>query len=186
MATTRTRITAEEYFRISENDPQRTELVEGEIVLNHPRLWHSREQFVLAHALVDWERQEPGRPMAVGPTEVRLTDYDVYGPDAVVVEHSPELTDRETLARPPLIAVEIRSPSTWRYDVGRKKAVYEERGVPELWLVDGIAEAVLVFRRSSTAAPTFDFALELERTETLESPLLPGFSLPLAELFERR
>jgi len=186
MATAPTRITAEEYLRISAQDPRSTELVGGEIVVNHPRFWHGREQLVLAAALVNWEREAPGRPRAVGPTELRLTDHDVYGPDLVVVEAFPQLTDRETLAEPPLVAVEIRSPSTWRYDVGRKKAVYEARGVPELWLVDGIAEVVLVYRRSSPAATTFDVSLELERTEALTSPLLPGFSLALGELFERR
>lgn len=77
MATTRTRITADEYLRITERDPRRTELVDGEIVVNRPRLWHAREQVVLSSAIIDWERQGRDRPMVVGPTEVRLTDGDV-------------------------------------------------------------------------------------------------------------
>ena len=83
------------------------------------------------------------------------------------------------------MCVEIRSPSTWRNDVGRKKAVYEAEGVPELWLVDDIARVVLVFRRSAPRVDYYDTALELDVTETLKSPLLPGFELALSELFER-
>ena len=75
----------------------------------------------------------------------------------------------------------MRSPSTWRYDVGRKRSVYETGGVPELWLVDTKAEAVLVYRRSAPGVGRFDVALEL--TDTLNSPLLPGFSLDLKALF---
>lgn len=37
---------------------------------------------------------------------------------------------------PPQLAVEVRSESTWRFDVGPKKRVYEEAGLGEQWLVD--------------------------------------------------
>lgn len=84
------------------------------------------------------------------------------------------------------IAVEVRSPSTWRFDIGAKKAGYERRGLPELWLVDPQADGVLVFRRSSPGVPTFDVALEIGRDGQLTSPSLPGFSLALAELFPER
>jgi Uma2 family endonuclease len=81
--------------------------------------------------------------------------------------------------------VEVRSPSTWRYDVGTKKATYERHGLPELWLVDTKSESVLVYRCSAPAVPEFDVALELAAGEVLMSPLLPGFALPVAEVFAR-
>lgn len=83
----------------------------------------------------------------------------------------------------PDVVVEVRSPSTWRYDIGAKKAAYERGGLPELWLVDTAADVVLVFRRSSPKAATFDIALELTIEDELTSPLLPGFALPLRDLF---
>jgi len=43
----------------------------------------------------------------------------------------------------------------------------------------------LVFRRSSAGVAAFDVALELERDDRLESPLLQGFALVLAALFPR-
>ncbi len=42
---------------------------------------------------------------------------------------------------------------------------------------------VLVFRRSKPDAAEFDVALELERADTLTSPLLPGFALALGAVF---
>jgi Uma2 family endonuclease len=129
-------------------------------------------------------RRTSGRVSIAGPTEVRLTDHDAYGPDLVVCRPRPELNDRARLAELPLICVEIRSPSTWRYDVGRKKAVYEAHGMPELWLVDDVARVVLVFRRSAPDVDYYDTSLELDITDTLTSPLLPGFALALSELFE--
>ena len=84
---------------------------------------------------------------------------------------------------PPDLAIEVRSPSTWRFDVGVKKARYEAAGLPELWLVDHVADSVLVYRRSAPAAQEFDVALEVGRGEALTSPQLPGFELELDALF---
>ncbi len=84
------------------------------------------------------------------------------------------------------IAVEIRSPSTWRYDVGAKKTAYERHGLPELWLVDTAASEILVFRRSTPQAAVYDVSRELAAGDTLASPLLPGFALPVADIFPTR
>jgi len=87
-----------------------------------------------------------------------------------------DLADRENLP------VEIRSPTTWRYDVGRKKSAYEREGLSELWLVD--LGAVLVYRRSGASASGFDVELELAPSDRLGSPFLLGFGLELRELYE--
>ena len=79
----------------------------------------------------------------------------------------------------PDLVVEVRSPSTWRFDIGAKKDNYERYGVGELWLVDTAAYVVFVFRRSTPDAPRFDVSLEFGPGETLTS-LLPGFALAVA------
>ena len=99
----------------------------------------------------------------------------------IAERNPPDLDVR--LPRVPDLCVEVRSPSTWRYDVGRKRAVYEQAGLPELWLVDTSAETVLVFRRSTPSAPIFDVALELTSAETLSSPQLEGFTARVGDLF---
>lgn len=72
-----------------------------------------------------------------------------------------------------------------RYDVGAKKRVYEAAGLPELWLLDDAAKTILLYRRSTPEAATFDVAREADASQVLTSPLLPEFELPLAELFAR-
>ena len=49
--------------------------------------------------------------------------------------------------------------------------------------MDTAADEVLVFRRSTTKAPSFAVALQLGIGDALESPLLPGFALALGDLF---
>lgn len=177
----KTRVTVDEYLAITDGDPRRSELIDGEIVyMNEPRADHARIQALLGARLVAW-CEETHRATVFGPTHVRLTETDAYGPDLSVAPF--ETDDRGFLSALPLLCVEIRSPTTWRYDIGRKKSVYEAQGVPELWLVDGFTSEILVFRRSRPAEATYDVALELTSEDTLASPQLPGFALALAELF---
>jgi Uma2 family endonuclease len=185
MSPTATRITAEEYYaQTVEGD--RKQLVDGEIVVNEPRLIHATLQLRLAIGLQRWIESGEARGFVSLPTDVRMDEHNVYGPDLLWFSEEHRPTDLDAYPeRVPDLCVEIRSPGTWRYDVGAKKRVYEQGALPELWLVDDRAENVLVYRRSAPAAPVFDVALELGRGELLASPQLPGFALALDELFRR-
>jgi Uma2 family endonuclease len=182
---TATRMTAEQYYAITvEGD--RKQLVDGAIVVNEPKAIHALLQARLGAALVNWVEAGMGRGIALMPTDIRIDDYNVFGPD--VLWFSAEREPAKLDAYPehvPDLCVEVRSASTWRYDIGAKKAAYERSGLAELWLVDDQSETVLVYRRSRPEAPTFDVALELARDATLTSPQLPGFALPLDKLFAR-
>ena len=79
--------------------------------------------------------------------------------------------------KPPDLAVEIRSASNWRYDLGAKKAGYERLGLPELWLVDTSRRTVLVYRRSGPDGAVYDPAEELGGSDELTSPQPAGFAV---------
>jgi Uma2 family endonuclease len=179
------RMTAERYYDVTvEGD--RKQLVDGRIVVNEPKTIHGLLQFRLAVALGNWVDQGEGRGLALMPTDVRMDDYNVYGPDLLWFREERVPADLDAYPEHvPDLCLEIRSSSTWRYDVGTKKRVYEAGGLAELWLVDDAARTVLVYRRSGRGAPTFDVALELGRGEVLGSPLLPGFALSIDALFAR-
>ena len=152
--------------------------------MNEPLPYHQIVQGELHGALWQWARAEPGRGRVMPPLDVRMDDANVYGPD--LLWYAEGRAPRRDGGRPspaPDLVVEIRSPSTWRKDRKIKLPVYEREGIPELWLVDTAAELVLVFRRSTPAEPRFDVRLELGTDDCLDSPLLPGFSLAIAELF---
>ncbi len=173
-------MTAEEYLALPEQDLRWSELVGGELVVDVPTLRHQLICSEILFELMAWARAAPDRGLASIELAVRIGERDVYQPDLVWyrADHAPRRDDRPPYAVPDL-AVEVRLPSTWRYDIGAKKSGYERRGLPELWLVDTAADEVLVFRRSKPDAPSFDVALELTDDATLSSPLLPGFAVAL-------
>ena len=185
MGATATRMTAKEYYVVTVVG-DRKQLVDGEIVVNEPKAIHALLQMRLGSALHGWVSAAEGRGVALMPTDVRMDEHNVYGPDVLWFseEHVPADLDAYPDRVPDLI-VEIRSASTWRYDIGAKKRVYEAGGLPELWLVDDAAETVLVYRRLVSESETFDVSLELAAGESVTSPQLPGFALSVEELFAR-
>jgi Uma2 family endonuclease len=182
MSTTTERMRVEDYYVITvEGD--RKQLVDGAIVVNDPTIRHGVLQTRILVALVAW-CDEPGQGLAVPPTDVMLSDHDLYGPDiSWVRDPDPPLNARGMFDRLPDLCVEVRSPSTWRHDLGAKRRGYERGGLPELWLVDDEEQRVIVLRRSRPDAATFDIELELRVGDVLASPQLPGFALLLADLF---
>ncbi|MBA2440386.1 MAG: Uma2 family endonuclease [Thermoleophilaceae bacterium] len=159
-------------------------LIDGEVVVNEPTPLHMAVQFDLAYALRQWADARAGRGWVCLSLDVRLDERNVYAPDILwyAQDRAPGKHAKPPSPMPDL-AVEVRSPSTWRYDIGAKKSGYEREGLPELWLVDTAAGEVLVFRRSTADARSFDIALELGANDALGSPLLPGFTLALSEPF---
>ncbi len=163
---------------------RRSELIDGELVMNEPGWTHNRAQLALVRALDGWAHGVTGRGVVGLPLDVQLDDRNVYAPDVVWYRDGNAPGHGDPAPYPiPDIAVEVRSPSTWRHDIGVKKAGYERRGVGELWLADTAADVLLVFRRSRPKAPRFDVSLELDRDATLTSPLLPGFTVAVGEIF---
>ncbi len=179
------RMTAEEFLALPATDRTRfASLVDGEVVVNDPTALHGEIVEELLFALGSWVRAEPGRGKVAVPRDVKLDDLNVFKPDILWYAEGRVPPRKAPPPYPmPDLAVEVRSPSTWRHDIGAKKATYERHGLPELWLVDTAAEVVLAFWRSAVAAPAFDVALELGRGDRLESPLLAGFALSIAVLF---
>ena len=115
------------------DDRNRYELLEGEIVVTSaPATRHQltvTELIVLLyHACPDHLR------VSQAPFDVVLDEHNVLQPDVLVMD--PSLADDRALNGPPLLAIEILSPSTRRRDLVVKKRVYERTGVGSYWIVD--------------------------------------------------
>jgi Uma2 family endonuclease len=67
-------------------------------------------------------------------TAVELNARTEFAPDLVVVPF--DQVGGAKFLTPPLLVVEIRSPSTALFDLNRKKAAYQEFGVPSYWIVN--------------------------------------------------
>src|SRR5215207_8818889 len=77
-----TRMTAEQYFATSvEGD--RTQLIDGRMIVNEPELEHALIQTRLIAELSRWIEAVPGRGFASVPADVVVSRHDVYAPDVL-------------------------------------------------------------------------------------------------------
>lgn len=139
------RITAEEYFKLTADREDRTELLDGEIVaMASPSIRHQDIASGLITELRQFVKRNGGkcRPFAA-PTYVRLDDLNVLVPD-VFVSCDPERFGEQYHSGAPDFVVEIVSTNR-SDDFSRKLWLYRRSGVREYWIIDPRKENVLVY-----------------------------------------
>jgi Uma2 family endonuclease len=176
-------MTTEEYFERAMTR-RHSQLVDGEVVADMPTEGHRVVVSRVLQALNEWAGAAYGRGEATLGMNLVIDERNVFSPDIAYLRGDRILPDGiQHIDGTPDLAVEVRSLSTWRYNVGPKMRSYERLGLPELWLVDSPVASVLVFRRSDPQLPEFDVALEITRGELITSPLLRRFELPVDDIF---
>lgn len=166
--------------------PFRYQLVEGSLVVNDPKLPHQNAVGNVYCALVAWQRAAPGRGHVGLPADFVLDERNVYAPDVwwVAEARKPDEHDLDPPHLPDLV-VEVREAATWHHDLGVKCRRYARLGIAELWLVNARAQIVTVHRRTEPGTGDFDdIAIRSgDAGDRLTSPMLPGFGVPVRELF---
>ena len=176
----RTKLTVADYMNTP--DDVRCQLIDGELILApSPTTRHQRISLRLAVELTQHIERTGLGEACIAPLDVVFPDREVYQPDILFVSNERRgiITEANIQGAPDLV-VEILSPSTQRHDRGHKQNVYAERGVREYWIVDPDARTLEVLSAGANGwTPTTTFSAE----DVLVSPLLPGLSIDLGQVF---
>lgn len=171
---TKTRMSLEEYLALPQEPPY-FEYLDGEVVQKPmPKRKHRRLAHELDFALGLYMRLRGGDAGPEGhvwfgvPRHWRVPDLVYWAPG------KPQGDDNVSL--PPTLAVEILSPGQPFQDLRDKCRFYRANGVDAAWAVDPDTRTVETFDAGSDGTT-------LTETDTLTSSALPGFELPLGELF---
>jgi len=138
------RATYDDYLQFPD-DGKRYEIVDGRIfVTPAPSTRHQFASKRLQRMLEDYF--EHGRDALVfdAPLDVVLSNEDVVQPDLAVVSRAQ--MSRRGIEGPPMLVVEILSPSRPDYDRVTKAGRYAVLGVPHYWIVDPEAHTLECFR----------------------------------------
>ena len=145
------------------DDGLRHELIDGAFVMTpSPGLPHQSMVGALYVALVQ-ASSGTGLKVLLAPFDVALGP-NVVVPDLLVAP--PDAFTQRDLPTAPLLAVEVRSPSTGWLDEGRKLTLYEEFGVASYWLVNPTRPSIRVLelvdgRYTQVALATGDETIEV-------------------------
>jgi Uma2 family endonuclease len=119
------------------------EIEDGESLVGPaPTREHQWISMHLSDFLMRAHRAGHGNPYH-GPIEVRFPDGYKTGPDLVFVRTGREAIEaHEGIAGTPDLIIEILSLSTAYRDIGEKRRLYEEHGVPHYWMVIPVDRAI--------------------------------------------
>jgi Uma2 family endonuclease len=179
MSSTATRLTIDDFELLPDDEARGHELVDGELVDvsgNNPkhnriraylmtRLWPVVIGLKLGGLLDEQEFDFGGN--AHGP------DVSFFGPEKLAL-----LDDEKRVQRfVPDFAVEIVSPNNTFRSLVRKKDRYRRCGTTEVWLVSTDDRSVYVYSDNRKVI--------LSGNDELSTPLIPGFSITVEDLFNQ-
>ncbi len=174
---TKTLMTVEQFVQLDRAENQDFELVDGELIpLSSPVILHAIIRERLARLIGNYLEKNP-RGGLVCETDCRIKHDTVRRPDvSIFLGERWQNLDVYSIPVPfaPDIAVEVLSPSEHIMDVNRKVRDYQSAGSKEVWLLDHAICEVHVRTRAGMRI--------LEAGDLLESPLLPGLSVRVADL----
>ena len=123
------------------DDGHRYELIDGVFIVSpSPALPH--QDVVGSPYLLLRAACPPELKVILAPFDVALADDTVLIPELLVSPRS-QFTRRE-LPGPPLLAVEVLSPSTRRFDLLLKRDRLQQAGAASYWLIDPDEPSVIV------------------------------------------
>lgn len=179
-------MTTEEMLALPEDGIDR-ELIHGEL-REKPMTRRNRRQSEveakIARALGNWIEnvRKPRGVVVSGEAGFRLSRNpdSTVGIDVAYVSAEIDAKQRDAMyfEGPPVLAVEILSPSDKQEEIDDKVALFLETGVAVVWVVDPRFKTICVYRPG--AAPE----LYSEHQELVAEPHLPGFRASITSLFE--
>ena len=162
----------------------RYELIEGELYVScAPGIPHQLVLNNLQFELTNYLKQNPIGRLVPGPGAV-FDRYNSVIPDIVFVRKDRwnTIVSKNRFNAAPDLVIEIVSPGSTNYsrDFNLKRKVYSKFGVPEYWVVDGWSKSVIIFGLEDN---TLKEVTRFRETDSLESPIFPGLSLKLSDIF---
>jgi Uma2 family endonuclease len=169
------------------DDGKRYEIIDGELYVSKQPSWHHQHAcFRIAKELDIWNGKTGAGQINLAPGLIFAEDDDV-APDVVWLSNerlAQTLAEDGKLHSAPELVIEVLSPgrANEKRDREAKLKLYSRRGVSEYWIIDWQRRQIEVYRRHELA---LHLVATLQDGDTLETPLLPGFSCSLANLFEQ-
>ena len=168
------------------SDLNHYELLRGRIVMSPPAGWpHGSIEANIVTALALFVRTHQLGLILGSSAGYDFPSGDTVEPDVSFlatarIEAGPPPQPGKFIRIVPTLVVEILSPATAQKDRTEKKALYEENGVEEYWIVDPKDRTVTRYHH---AGRRFGRGKVFTVGDTLRSRALPGLRLPVQEIF---
>lgn len=170
------------------DDGKRYEIIDGELYVSRQPHWDHQMVCGQVFALLQsWSLGTGAGRTNLAPGVIFADDDDV-APDVVWASTgrlAAALSADGKLYAPPELVVEVLSPGATneRRDRDARLKLYSRRGVDEYWILDWRARSLTIYRRTGGADGPLQPATTLQDSGIVQSPLLPGFTATLEQIF---
>ena len=179
------RLSVAEFMELDDTwDKRKMELDDGALyIMPRPRIVHNFVKMEFSAHFRGYRNHTYGLPIQIYTDVIvalSLESGRLYAPDVTVILPGNPCAVRDRMVEgAPDIVIEILSSDRNR-DLVRKRQVYAEAGIPSYWLCD--------LRRDTLTLLELRDGVYAERAtlnadDTLTTPLLPGFAVPLSDIF---
>lgn len=190
MTVTTRKFTFEEYLTYEDGGDTRYELVNGELVamsvgtgIHAFIIDFLVEQIKVALAGLGSSHKAPSGSIGVqSPRGGRFNTSRIPDITVLPLEQAKDLLGREAVIRlnepPPLLVVEVVSPSTKTEDYKAKWTEYSVLNIPEYWIVDPLSNLVTICVLEDGMYTPHKY----KDSQQVHSPLLPNFHWTAAQV----
>jgi Uma2 family endonuclease len=155
------------------------ELINGEVVtMPHAAQRHDIIRSNIFEALIVYLRENRGLGLKAFPdSQFVVSGHDAFIPDVSILAISRlNPNEQKYVSGSPELAIEVVSPSESAAYLRIKTEAYLANGSRSVWIVFPEVRSVMVYTR--------DAVREFKGSQSIEDPLLPGFSTPVSAFFE--
>ena len=125
-----------EMVRALPEDGNRYEVLDGMLIVSPaPSLRHQRAVALLYEILAPYTRRYGIGETLMSPADIELSETRMLQPDLFIIPTEIQSSSWKDVIRL-LLTVEVLSPSTARWDRKDKRTAYQEKEIPEYWIVD--------------------------------------------------
>lgn len=164
------------------DDGKRYELIGGEVFMSpSPSEKHQRALAELYLSMASHVKEKKLGRVYFTPFDVVFSEKTALRPDLIFVSSARVgIIGPEYIIGAPDLVVEILSPNRPSYDRVTKLEQYALYGVPEYWIIDPGEEKAETYR---LVGKSYELMGALADVDALRTPLLPGWELPVCNLF---
>jgi len=172
--------TYEDYVKLPEGAPY--QLIGGELIMTPaPTPYHQIVSRKIMSLLIQYVEKNNLGEILYSPIDVYFSEEDVFQPDIIFISKERLNIIGETkIEGAPDLIIEILSPSTAYYDLGRKYKIYEKSGVREYWIVHPERKSIEIYQNQEGQFKLIQMAKE---KDTVNSSLFKDFELNLEKIF---
>ena len=168
-------MTIEEFDRLPEDNTKTYELIDGKLVMQaRPNVRHQAIMSNLTQKIANYLDKKPCRVF----TEVELEiSKNVIVPDVSVL-CSIENLNIQRFTQPPVLVIEILSPSNTANEINNKINKYKNHGIKECWVIDPDLKSVEVKDLET------NISINYIQSGLVKSDIFDDLHIELSKIFE--